>query len=112
MLRCGRTGEVHAQALPGRETPDAPAHHARTGPERAHIAASTLPLIMNGCMAQSVDGMNNVEWSRQEWPFPYITAKDVFTSDFYRCLALEFDLLLQRGLTFVRQAHQPKKRSL
>lgn len=50
-------------------------------------------------MAESVDGMNNVEWSRQEWPFPYITAKNVFTNEFYRCLALQFHLILQFGLS-------------
>jgi len=38
--------------------------------------------------------MNDVEWLRHERPFSYITAKDVFTNEFSRCLALEFRLLL------------------
>jgi hypothetical protein len=52
-------------------------------------------------MAQSVDGMNDVEWLRQEWPFSYITAKDVFTNGFYRCFALKLRLLLGTVKTLI-----------
>jgi 2OG-Fe(II) oxygenase superfamily len=41
----------------------------------------------------------NRAWLRREWPFPHVTARNVFKSDFYNALALQLTEILDRGLS-------------
>lgn len=52
-------------------------------------------------MGNLEDILENRKWLRHEWPFTYISAKDVFKSDYYYALTAQVKEILDRGLSEV-----------
>lgn len=58
-------------------------------------------------MADLKSMLNNVEWERYKYPFPYVYATDVFTPQVYEKLDTQFKTFIANGLSEGGSAAQP-----